>query len=76
MTTLQIEVNDKVLHSYGKEALTKQLNRYVKLEAMRLAALEVQQAVTAAQLDNDALWEEARVKAWEDFKTKRPHLFT
>ncbi|MBK7872729.1 MAG: hypothetical protein IPJ74_19645 [Saprospiraceae bacterium] len=70
MTTIQLEVSEEVVRKYGIESLVQRLQQQLEVERLKILAEEINEAVQATGLDNDALVEEARAKAWESYKQK------
>jgi dTDP-4-amino-4,6-dideoxygalactose transaminase len=68
MKTIAIEVQDNLLAYYGQVALQAKVQKMLEWEALRLKMQNLQTQVQEAQLDHDALFEEARASAWETYK--------
>jgi hypothetical protein len=69
MKTISIEVQDNLLAYYGQVALQAKVQKMLEWEALRLKTATLHTHLQEAQVDNDALFEEARTSAWETYKT-------
>lgn len=68
MKTISIEVQDNLLAYYGQVALQAKIQKMLEWEALRMKTQNLYERLQDAQLDNDALFEEARTSAWETYK--------
>jgi PleD family two-component response regulator len=70
MAMIQLEVSDEVVKKFGIESLTQKLQQQLELERLKILTEEINEAIQTAGLDSNTLFEEARAKAWEEYKTK------
>lgn len=70
MSTIQLEVSDKTIARYGAQALAERLERLLSWEEARLEAQEIKQVLDEAGIDWNTVAEEARQKAWDEYKHK------
>jgi len=70
MVTIQLEVSDEVVKKFGIDSLTQKLQQQLEVERLKILAEEINEAIQTAGLDSDVLFEEARAKAWEEYKAK------
>jgi len=68
MATIQLQISDDLIKAYGVEAIRLRLQNFLELDKLRLLALDIEKTVAKAGLDNDQVWDEARQKAWAEFK--------
>lgn len=68
MKTIHLQVSDDLISHYGLQAITQRLQRQLEFEQWQLLAQDIEQATQAADLDHQAVWEEARAEAWEQQK--------
>jgi hypothetical protein len=68
MATISIQVNETLLNHYGLEALQARLQKIIQLEELHLKGQKIQQAIIESNIDNEALWENAKTMAWENYK--------
>ncbi len=70
MSTIQIQVSDETLARYGAQALVERLERLLAWEELSVEAQEINKSLQEAGVDWDAVAEEARQKAWDQYKYK------
>lgn len=64
--TIQIKVSPEMVTRYGQQALTERLEQLLAWEELSFQARAIKKALDDAGLD----WEEARQKAWDEYKHK------
>lgn len=70
MTTIQLAITDDIVHKYGVEAIIYRLQQFLEAERLKILADEVSSAIKSSGEDSDMLFEEARKKAWSEYKGK------
>lgn len=68
MSTIQIQVSDKMLARYGTQALVDRLERLLVWEELSEEARAIKKTADEAGVDWDGVAEEARQKAWDTYK--------
>ena len=66
--TIQIKVNPDMITRYGQQALAERLERLLAWEELSFQAKTVKKALDEAGLDWEEVAEEARQKAWDQYK--------
>ncbi|MFN8346449.1 MAG: hypothetical protein U0X91_15705 [Spirosomataceae bacterium] len=75
MTTIQIKVSEALVTRYGVKALQERVQREMEWEEMRLLAEEYQKSLQETGIDDTAMIEKSRGKAWDKFKADNSNLF-
>lgn len=72
MTTIQIQVQDEIVHRLGVERIKQLVQHTIDAEEFRLSAEHIRQAMNmASDIDWEAEFENARQEAWREYKQKR-----
>lgn len=66
--TIQIKVSPDMITRYGQQALAERLERLLAWEDLSFQAKAVKKALDDAGLDWEEVAEEARQKAWDQYK--------
>ncbi len=70
MTSIQLKISDEVIQKFGLEAITARFQREMELEHLKIVGESIKKAVEAEGLDHDELFEQARIKAWHEYKER------
>lgn len=68
--TIQIKVSPDMVNRYGQRALAERLERLLAWEDLGFQAQAINKVLTDAGLDWEEIAEEARQKAWDEYKYK------
>jgi len=68
MTTIQLEVSDETVARYGQQALIERLERLLAWEEFQQKAVSLKEFLDTNRIDNDAVTEVARSRAWNTYK--------
>ena len=70
METIEIKVSPDMVTRYGQQALAERLERLLAWEDLSFKAQAMNKAVEEAGLHWEEVMEEARQKAWDQYKYK------
>jgi hypothetical protein len=71
MATLQIEVSEHLATRIGLDYLQKKLQKWLELQELQLAALDLKSQFSEAGISSDVFFEEGKAAVWQQFKREK-----
>jgi len=70
MKTIKVSIDDKIINKLGLQAIKEYLRKEIEYLYFKEIAEDIRKKIDQSGIDNDKELEEAREKAWNEYKEK------